>query len=62
MSATASSINLNTSGVAAIAEGNSADFKEVPMRETVALVRDVFVVVTLQVVFRTMMFLRKLNY
>lgn len=61
MSASAS-INPGTSQLGGIATGSTAGGKEVSMRETVTFVRDIIVVLGLQVVFRTMMLLRKLNY
>jgi hypothetical protein len=57
MSASAS-INPNTNRMAVIAAGS----EHVSTRETFEIVRDIAVVLGLQVVFRTMMFLRKLNY
>lgn len=61
MSASAS-INPGTSQMAGIATGNTGGSKEVSMRETVTFARDIIVVLGLQVVFRAMMLLRKLNY
>ena len=61
MSASAS-INPGTSQLGGIATGSTAGCKEVSMRETATFVRDMIVVLGLQVVFRTMMMLRKLNY
>jgi hypothetical protein len=62
MSAIAS-VNPSTSRVAAIPMGATVPhFEKAPMRETLTVVRDTVVVLGLQVVFRTMMLLRKLNY
>lgn len=61
MSASAS-INPNANRMAAIAAGSTTGFEHVSRRETFEFVRDIIVVLGLQVVFRTMMFLRKLNY
>lgn len=61
MSASAS-INPNANGMAAIATGSIAGSEHVSRRETYEFVRDIIIVLGLQVVFRTMMFLRKLNY
>ena len=60
MSASAS-INPSTNRVPVIARGNTAGPK-VSMRDVLTLLRDASVVLGLQLVFRTMMFLRKLNY
>jgi len=40
----------------------NADIEEAPMREKMAAVRDTLIVLGLQVVFRAMMVLRRLNY
>jgi len=61
MSAIAS-VNPSTSQIAVIATANTANFEDASMRETLAVVRDTIVVLGIQMVFRTMMFLRKLNY
>lgn len=61
MSASAS-INPNTNRMAVMATGSAASSERVSLRETLEFVRDIIVVLGLQVVFRTMMFLRKLNY
>ncbi len=61
MSAVAS-VNPTPNRMAVVTEGSSADLEKVSTRETLAVVRDTIVVLGLQVVFRTMMFLRKLNY
>ncbi len=55
-------VNPRASQIGAIAAGNPADFQEVSKGEALTLVRDTIVVLGLQIVFRTMMFLRKLNY
>jgi hypothetical protein len=60
--AASASMNPGTNQMAVIAAGNTADFKQVSMGETLTFVRDVVVVLGLQVAFRTMMLLRKLNY
>lgn len=59
--AASASINPGTSQIAGIATGSTAGSK-VSMRETVTFVRDIVIVLGLQLVFRTMMLLRKLNY
>lgn len=56
------SINPVTSQMAMIATGSTPRFEAVSMRETFTFVRDIIVVLGLQLVFRTMMLLRKLNY
>ncbi len=48
--------------MAVIATGNTAGSKGVSLRETFTFVRDIMIVLGLQVAFRTMMVLRKLNY
>ncbi len=55
-------VNPRASQIGAIAAGNTAGFQEVSKGEALTLVRDTIVVLGLQIVFRTMMFLRKLNY
>jgi len=60
--AASASISPGTSQIAAIATGNTAGSNKVSMRETFAFLRDIFVVLGLQLAFRTMMLLRKLNY
>ena len=59
--AASASINPRTSQMAVIAAGNTAGSK-VSVRETFTFVRDIIIVLGLQVVFRTMVLLRKLNY
>ena len=60
MSASAS-INPGTSQLGGIATGDTAGSR-VSVRETFTFVRDIIIVLGLQLVFRTMMLLRKLNY
>lgn len=60
--AASASVNPSSNGMAAITMARTADRGEVSTRETIAVVRDTIVVLGIQVVFRTMMFLRKLNY
>ncbi len=55
-------VNPSATQIGAIAAGSTAGFEEVSKGEALALVRDTIVVLGLQIVFRTMMFLRKLNY
>ncbi len=55
-------VNPRASQMTAIAAGNTAGFEEVSKGEALTLVRDTIIVLGLQIVFRTMMFLRKLNY
>jgi hypothetical protein len=40
----------------------TADFQEISMRRTLVAVRDTLLVLGMQIVFRTMMLLRHLNY
>jgi hypothetical protein len=40
----------------------NADLGEAPMRERIAAVRDTMIVLGLQMVFRAIMILRRLNY
>ena len=54
-------VNLNTSQAAVITIG-AAESEQVAMRERLHFFRDTAIVLGLQVVFRTMMFLQKLNY
>jgi hypothetical protein len=54
-------VNPSTNQAAVITVG-AAEFEQTSMREKVHFVRDIAVVLGLQVVFRTMMFLQKLNY
>lgn len=61
MSASAS-VNPSTNRMAEISLASTAEHEEVSTRETLAAVRDTIIVLGIQVVFRTMMFLRKLNY
>jgi hypothetical protein len=60
--AASASINPGTSQMAAIATGSTARSSEVSVRETFTFVRDIIIVLGLQLAFRTMMLLRKLNY
>jgi hypothetical protein len=60
--AASASINPGTSQMAVIAAGNPARSNEVSVRETAAFLRDIIIVMGLQLVFRTMLLLRKLNY
>jgi hypothetical protein len=60
--AASASINPSTSQMAVIATGNTAGSKEGSLRETFTFVRDIMIVLGLQLAFRTMMLLRKLNY
>ena len=60
--AASASVNPSTNRMAVISMASTADREEVSARETLAVVRDTIVVLGIQVVFRTMMFLRKLNY
>lgn len=60
--ASSASINPSTNRTAVIATRNTASFKQVSMRETLTFMRDIAVVFGLQLAFRTMMLLRKLNY
>jgi len=60
--AASASINPSTSQIAGVTAANTANFEGSSVRETFTVVRDTIVVLGLQVVFRTMMFLRKLNY
>jgi len=60
--AASASVNPSTNQMAVIGMVSTADREEVSTRETFAVVRDTIVVLGIQVVFRTMMFLRKLNY
>jgi hypothetical protein len=60
--AASASINPSTSQMAVIATGSSAGSKEVSLRETFIFVRDITIVLGLQLAFRTTMLLRKLNY
>ena len=55
-------IKQSTRQMAVIATGNIAASKEVSMRERFTFAQDIIVVLGLQLVFRTMMVLRKLNY
>ena len=60
--AASASINPGTNQLAVIAAGNTAGSKKVSMREAFAFLRDIMIVLGRQLVFRTMMVLRKLNY
>jgi hypothetical protein len=60
--AASASINPGTSQMAVIATGSTAGSREVSLRETFTFVRDIMIVLGLQLAFRTMMLLRKLNY
>ena len=60
--AASASINPGTSQLAVTATGNTAGSKKISMQETFAFLRDIIIVLGLQLVFRTMMVLRKLNY
>jgi len=54
-------VNSSTSQAAVITIG-AAEFEMVAMREKLHFLRDIAIVLGLQIVFRTMMFLQKLNY
>jgi hypothetical protein len=60
--AASASINPSTSQMAVIATGNTAGSNGVSLRETFTFARDIMIVLGLQLAFRTMMLLRKLNY
>ena len=53
--------NADRGGTAA-AMTRAAGFERISMRQRVAAVRDTLIVLAMQIVFRTTMFLRHLNY
>jgi hypothetical protein len=53
--------NMDRGGTAA-AMTRAAGFERISMRHRVAAVRDTLIVLAMQIVFRTTMFLRHLNY
>lgn len=60
-SLTGSDWNVDRGGTAA-AMTRAAGFERISIRQRVAAVRDTLIVLAMQIVFRTTMFLRHLNY